>query len=204
MRAVMPSVPQFILDWRERTGIAQRDEVWKGVLHMSPEPDREHQDFEWALETWLRFHWARPRKCRVYHRINLAPAGSGADWIYNYRIPDLVLLTRERFLNDHRTHFEGGLDVAVEIRSPDDESEAKLPFYAELGILEVWIIDRDTKQPDLYLLAGDVYGKQSAEVDGWLRSPRTGIEFRAGRAGKFAIRLTGDGSSREELPEEEE
>jgi len=42
MRAVMPSVPQAMLDWRKRTGIAQRDEVWEGVLHMSPEPDLEH------------------------------------------------------------------------------------------------------------------------------------------------------------------
>jgi|SRR5579872_2631985 len=201
MRAVMPSVPQFILDWRKRTGIAQRDEMWEGVLHMSPEPDREHQDFEGALETWLRIHWARARGARVHHRINLSPAGSGSGWIHNYRIPDLVLLTRERFSIDRRTHFEGGPNVAVEIRSPDDESESKLPFYAQLGILEVWIIDRDTKQPDLYVLADDAYQKNPADEHGWFRSARTGIEFRAGRAGKFEIRLTGDESSCEELPE---
>ncbi len=203
MRAVMPSVPQFILDWRKRTGIAQRDEMWEGVLHMSPEPDREHQDFEWALETWLRRHWARRGVSGVHHRINLALLGAGRDWIYNYRIPDLVLLTRERFSIDHRTHFEGGPNVAIEIRSPDDESEDKLPFYAQLGITEVSIIDRDTKQPDLYVLAGGAYRKQSAEASGWFRSGCTGIEFRVGQPGKFAIRLANEEASCEELPEEQ-
>jgi len=202
MRAIMSPVPQFILDWRERTGIAQRDEVWEGVLHMSLEPDREHQDFEGALESWLRQHWVRRGRSKVYHRINVALPGSGADWIHNYRIPDLVLLTRDRFSIDHRTHFEGGPDVAVEIRSPDDESEEKLGFYARAGILEVWIIDRDTKAPELYVLDAGGYRIQSAEADGWFRSARTGVEFRPGSPGKFAIRLTGDEASHEEIPED--
>ena len=39
MRGVMAEVPEHILEWRKRTGIYQRDEMWEGVLHMSPEPD---------------------------------------------------------------------------------------------------------------------------------------------------------------------
>ena len=202
MRGVMSVVPEHILQWRKQTGAYQRDEVWDGVLHMSPEPDREHQDFEGALETWLRLNWARPRGAKVYHRINIAPAGAGTGWIDNYRIPDLVLLSRERLSIDRRTHFEGGPEVVVEIRSPDDESEDKLPFYAQLGILEVWIIDRDSKQPELYILAGSGYLKQPPDADGWHRSAFAGVEFRAGRPGKFAIRLAADKSALEELPED--
>ena len=169
---------------------------------MSPEPDREHQDFEGGLETWLRLHWGRPKHAKVYHRINLALPGAGSSWIDNFRIPDLVLLTKNRFSIDHRTHFEGGPEVVVEIRSPHDESEDKLPFYAQIGVLEVWIIDRDTKAIDLYLLTGDAYAKQAAGDNGWFRSPFTGIEMRVGRPGKFAIRRGTDDSTREELPED--
>jgi hypothetical protein len=79
-------------------------------------------------------------------------------------------------------------------RSPDDESEDKLPFYVLLGILEVWIIDRDTKSMDLYVLAGDSYVQHPARDGGWYISPFTGIEMRVGRPGKLAIRMGADDS----------
>lgn len=202
MRGVMLEIPEHILEWRKRTGMSQRDEMWEGVLHMSPELDYEHQDFEGALEHWLRSNWSRPRHSKVVHRINLALPGAGSNWIHNYRIPDLVLLTRERYEINHQTHFEGGPEVVVEIRSPNDESEEKLPFYAQLGILEVWIIDRDTKKIDLYVLTGDSYLRRAAGDDGWVQSPFTGIEMRVGRPGKLAIRMSGDDATREELPED--
>lgn len=202
MRGVMSVVPEHILEWRKRTGMWQRDEIWDGVLHRSPEPDREHQDFEWGLETWLRQNWARPQRAKVYHRINLSLPGAGSDWIHNFRIPDLVLLTRDRFSIDHRTHFEGGPEVVVEIRSPGDESEEKLPFYAQLGILEVWIIDRDSKGVELYALNGDSYNLRTAGDDAWHCSPLTGVEMRGGKPGKLAIRMSGDEGTRAELPED--
>jgi len=202
MRGVMTVVPEHILESRKRSGICQRDEVWEGVLHMSPEPDFEHQDFEGGLETWLRLNWGRPRRAKVLHRINLALPGAGSAWVDNFRIPDLVLLTAERFSINCRTHFEGGPEVVVEIRSPDDESEEKLPFYAQIGVLEVWIIDRDTKEIDLYLLCGDSYVRRPAGDDGWFHSPFTDIEMRVGRPGKLAIRMGVDDSTRDELPED--
>lgn len=169
---------------------------------MSPEPNYEHQDFEGSLEFWLRFNYARPQRAKVLHRINLALPGAGSSWVDNYRIPDLVLLTRDRFSINCDTHFEGGPEVAVEIRSPNDESEEKLPFYAQLGILEVWIIDRDSKDVDLYVLSGDSYDKLSPDGDGWFRSPFTRIEMRPGRPGKLAIRLADNDMTQDELPED--
>jgi hypothetical protein len=198
----MSVVPEHFLESRKRTGIAQRDEVWEGVLHMSPEPNCEHQDFEGSLEFWLRYHWARPNRFKVLHRINLALPGAGPSWVDNYRIPDLVLLTPDRFSINRDTHFEGGPNVVVEIRSPNDESEEKLPFYAQLGVLEVWIIDRDTKEIDLHVLDGTEYARLAVANDGWYRSPCTGVEMRVGRPSKLAIRLGGDDATREELPED--
>jgi Uma2 family endonuclease len=199
MRAVIPAVPPDILAWRKRTGADMWDEMWEGVLHMAPMPNREHQDLEWAMETYLRLRWARPQGTRVYHNINVASPGG---WPNNYRIPDLVLLTPERFGIDRNEYFEGAPEVVVEIRSPGDESYDKLEFYAQLGVPEVWIIDRDRKTPEIHTLRAGHYTPQATGADGWVLSPVTGIELRAGSPGKLAMRLAGDESTREDLPED--
>ena len=199
MRAVMAEIPPDILAWRKRTGADRWDEMWEGVLHMPPAPNREHQDLEGNLEFYLRMHWARPRQARVYHQINVAAPGG---WPNNYRIPDLVLLTPERFGIDRNEYFEGAPEVVVEIRSPGDESYDKLGFYAELGVPEVWIINRDNRAPELYRLQGDGYERQEVGEAGWLLSSATGIELRAGRSGKLDIRLAGDETTQAELPED--
>jgi Uma2 family endonuclease len=199
MKAVMSEVPPDILAWRKRTGADRWDEMWEGVLHMPPMPNRQHQDLEGAMETYLRVHWARPRGCRVYHQINLASPGG---WPNNYRIPDLVLLSPERFGIDHNEYFEGAPDVVVEIRSPGDESYDKLAFYAQLGIPEVWIINRDSKEPEVYVLQADRYERCAAHAAGWALSTVTGIELRTGQPGKLAMRLAGDERTHEELPED--
>jgi Uma2 family endonuclease len=197
MKAVMAEVPPDILAWRKRTGADRWDEMWEGVLHMPPMPNREHQDLEGAMETYLRVHWARLRGCRVYHQINLASPGG---WPNNYRIPDLVLLSPERFGIDHNEYFEGAPDVVVEIRSPGDESYDKLAFYAALGVPEVWIINRDSKEPEIYALQTGHYERRAADAAGWVLSTVTGIELRAGQSGKLAMRLAGDEKTHEELP----
>ena len=199
MRAVMPEVPPDILAWRKRTGADRWDEMWEGVLHMPPAPNRDHQELEGTLETYLRLHWARPSGAKVYHQINVAAPGG---WPHNYRIPDLVLLTPARFAIDRNEYFEGAPDVVVEIHSAGDESYDKLPYYAELGIPEVWIIDRDRKEPEIYVLQAGRYERHMAGDDGWARSAATGIELRAGRPGKLDIRLAGHATTQEELPED--
>jgi Uma2 family endonuclease len=199
MRAVMPEVPPEILAWRKRTGADMWDEMWEGVLHMAPAPNRAHQDFEGALETYLRLHWARPHGHRVYHNVNLALPGG---WPDDYRIPDLLLLTPARFGIDHNEYFEGAPDVVVEIRSPGDESYEKLTFYAQLGVPEVWLIDRDSKSPTIHVLQAGAYVLQTANVEGWFLSAATGIELQVGRPGKLVLRLAGDDSTREEVPED--
>ncbi len=92
--------------------------------------------------------------------------------------------------------------MVVEICSPGDESYDKLPFYAELGVPEVWMINRDSKVPELYLLQHDGYERQLAGESGWLLSSVTGIELSAGQSGKLDIRLAGDDTTQAELPAE--
>jgi Uma2 family endonuclease len=198
MKAVIPDIPPHIIQWRKRTGADQWDEMWEGVLHMAPVPTRTHQDLEGALYSWLLTVWATPRGHRVYPPINLAPPGG---WPSDYRIPDLVLLTPDRFHIDHDEYFEGAPAAVVEIRSPGDESFEKLPFYAKLGVPEVWIIDRDTKVPQLHELTEGDYEQQTADADGWLKSGATGVWLRAGPNRRLAIRLGDDATTERLLPE---
>jgi Uma2 family endonuclease len=197
MKAVMANVPEHILEWRRRTGAEQWDEMWEGVLHIAPSPTRDQQDFEGALEFWLRLHWAKPNGCRVYHQINIAEPGT---WPNNYRIPDLVLLTPERFRSDCNEYFDGGPDAVVEIHSLGDEVYDKLPFYALVGVREVWIIDRDTRQPELRELIAGEYQLREPGADGWATSAVAGIEMRAAAGNELEIRIAGRDDTRALLP----
>jgi Uma2 family endonuclease len=198
MKAVMPTVPPDIVEWRKRTGAHKFDEMWDGVLHMPPMSNRLHQDIEGSLETYLRIRWGKPHQAKVYHQINLAAIGG---WSHNYRIPDLILLKPERFAIDRNEYFEGAPDVVVEIRSPGDETYEKLPFYRDLEVPEVWIIDRDTREPQIHVLKRGRYKLQAAVAEGWVRSPATGVEMKAA-AGRLAIRIGGDDATRADLPED--
>jgi Uma2 family endonuclease len=198
MKGVMPEVPQHVLDHRARTGANRWDEMWEGVLHMPPVPNREHQDVAKALIIWIQTHWAAPLGNRVHGPINLASPGG---WPSDYRIPDLVLLTPDRFGIDHNEYFEGFPTVVVEIRSPGDETMDKMPFYARLGVPELWIIDRDTRRAELYVLRESQYNERSPGPDGWLHSAATGIRLRTEPASRLAIQLGDDASTRQLLPE---
>jgi Uma2 family endonuclease len=196
MKAVMPSLLPDIQAMRKQSGADRWDEMWDGVLHMPPMPNRNHQDLEGSLESYLRFYWVPICQGKVYHQINLAAIGG---WSKNYRIPDLVLLLPQRFAIDRNDYFEGAPDVVVEIRSPDDETYEKMPFYRDLGVPEVWVIERDTRKPEIHVLKRGRYKKQPPTAQGWIRSPNMGIEM-AERKGKLAVRLAGDDSTRQELP----
>ena len=199
MKSVMSAVPLQVLQWRKQTGAEMWDEMWEGVLHIPPSPNREHQNFLADMEAWLRAIWARPRGGRVYHDVNVAPIGG---WPHDYRIPDLVLLTGDRFHIDRNEYFEGAPTVVVEICSPGDESYEKLPFYARLGVPEAWLVDRDTRAATLLVLRSGQYEEAAPGRDGWLTSPATGIQLRAEPGDRLALQLGGDPGTRQTVPVE--
>ncbi len=195
----MPVVVPHVLEWRKRRGLDRWDEMWEGELHMAPAPNFDHQSLESDLESYLKKHWAERIRAKVLHQVNVASLGG---WPDDFRIPDLVLITRKRMEINRGECLEGAPDVIVEILSPGDETREKFPFYAELSVPEVWVIDRDTKEPEVHLLRGGKYRKQRPVAGGWLRSPATGIEMRATRGRKLSIRIIGNDATREELPED--
>jgi Uma2 family endonuclease len=197
MKAVMANVPEHILAWRRKTGADQWDEMWEGVLHMAPSPNRDHQELELHLAIWLQHHWAQPKGCRVLTRINVAAPGA---WPEDYRIPDIVLLTPDRFHIDCNEYFDGGPEVVVEIHSEGDESYDKFDFYAKVGVREVWVIDRDTKQPEIFERTNLEFELRPADSERWLYSNVTNIEMRATTDELLEIRIAGCDETVAKLP----
>jgi Uma2 family endonuclease len=200
MKVFIPSAPPELIEERKRTGAHQWDEMWDGVWHLMPLPNREQQDLEGSLIGYLHTRWARPNRAKVHLQINLASPGGWPD--KDYRIPDLLLLWPERFSINRNEYFDGAPDAVIEIHSPGDEAYEKLPFYAKLGVPEVWIIHRDTKEPEIHLLRRGRYRRQKPAANGWVISPAMGVELRVGKPGKLAVRMNGDDATRQDLPED--
>ncbi len=74
------------------------------------------------------------------------------------RVPDLVFISNARKEQIRKTYFEGAVDLAVEIVSPDsidrDRSE-KFAEYQLAGIREYWIIDTAQKTAEFFELGAD-------------------------------------------------
>jgi Uma2 family endonuclease len=188
MRAVMCEVPQWLLDPRRKTGADRWDEMWEGVLHMAPSPNGDHQELEGQIEFELRRMWLPVSGGRVLHQMNVMRPGR---WPDDYRIPDLVLLLPERDDRYRNQFIEGGPDVVVEIKSPGDETYAKIPFYAEIGVRELWVVDLDTKAVEVHVLEGAAPFLVPADPEGWIASAATGLELRGsegGSAGRVEMR----------------
>jgi Uma2 family endonuclease len=198
MRAVMVEVPQHWLDERRRTGADRRDEVWEGVLHMSPLARNPHQQLIAQLSAWLvkQLGW---RQGYVIAEVNVACPGL-ADWRHDYRVPDAIIASRGRFAEiDRDSHCAGGPEVVIEVASPGDETYDKLGFYFEIGVLEVWIIDRDSKEPEVYRRGETGFESATARAAGWLGSEAVGVRLR-GEDGKLAIQLDDDATTKMALP----
>ena len=199
MQAVIANMPPQWLEDRKTSEAAQWDEMWNGVLHMPPMPNRMHQNFSRDLMIYLHLWWAQLRGCRVHQEVNLTTPEDEWQWTKNYRIPDLVLLTPDRFDIDKIEYMVGAPLVVIEILSPRDETYEKFPFYAGLGVPEVWVFDREKREPELYALGEASYQLIEPSADGWIRSPASGVEFRQALRGKVWVRIAGDDATAKEL-----
>jgi Uma2 family endonuclease len=198
MKAATAATEQMLRQ-RKLIGADRWDEMWEGVLHMAPSPNKRHTRLQGQLLHWLHVHWARPSGGQVDQEINVAAPGR---WPHDYRIPDLSLLMPDRFSIDRDEYYDGAPTVAVEIRSPGDETWDKFPFYARIGVAELWVIDRDSKAPQVFRLIEGSYEEIPADPDGWHRSPLTGVWLRAEQPGRLGVQMAADAGTFERLPED--
>lgn len=125
--------PAAVIDgWlRQRRALGQDsfDEVWDGAYHLAPH-QHTRNTYLAAQLTVLLDSAARAAGLRITGPFNL---GTSDD----YRIPDLGLhvapVTWQLYMPS--------ASVVVEVLSPEDETEAKLDFYAARGVREVWVVD---------------------------------------------------------------
>src|SRR4051812_27081064 len=114
------------LERRRKLGLDRRDEVWEGTLHVVPAPAFEHDELVFALAGAFRQIASRHDLGRVGNT-NIREPGSGER---NYRIADLVFIKNggvTRFAEGGHVWIEEGPDLVVEVLSPNDESDEKLP-----------------------------------------------------------------------------
>jgi len=127
-----------------------RDEVWNGVLVMSPLANDEHQELVGLLVAVFLavVHTGKPWKVRP--GVNVSDREKG--WEENYRIPDIAVFLPGTKAKNCDTHWCGGPDFGVEIVSDKDQTHEKLPFYAKVNTCEVLLVDRDPWCLSLYRL----------------------------------------------------
>ena len=177
MHAVIVDPPEHMLEERRRLGHDIRDEVWDGVLHMVPQPTFAHQLLAGDLNHAL---WPLARAAGLLTVPELGLYGSER----NYRVPDLMVVDPARA---QERGIEARAEIAIEILSPGDESRAKLPFFAQHGTQEVWLIEPVTRTVEVYTLRGQTYFAIAPEADGSVRAPRLGLVLRTVAGPKLRI-----------------
>jgi len=179
MRAVMLEVPEALLEDRRRKGLDKKDEVWAGVLHMVPPAASGHNRIARDLLLVL-VRIAKRLDAEVLFETGLFDPEQG---LKNFRVPDLVVVDAA---NLSKRGVEGKATLVVEVLSPNDESRDKLPFYAAMGVREVWLIDPTSRAVEVFTLRGARLALVKAR-GGAFRSPALGVELETVK-GKLQIR----------------
>jgi Uma2 family endonuclease len=138
-----PKEFEALLERRRQSGQDRYDEVWDGVYVMNPAPSYEHQRLAQQLAVLLDPLARAADLEAVAGGVNLGDEDS-------YRIPDASLHRR-----GSGGAFVGSAALVVEIRSPGDDTDRKIPFYAERGVDEVLIVDPRTRRVEWLGLRAD-------------------------------------------------
>ena len=145
---------------RRRLGQDGRDEVWDGVYHVVPHAHSSHGRLAYRLGIALAGR-AADRELFPMGEFNL---GTGDR---DYRVPDMGWTSTPL---EEATLYVPSVEVVVEFESPGDETWAKVPFYFERGVDEVWVITPQTRTvqvltgPDRAVERSGVLGVSTDEV----------------------------------------
>jgi Uma2 family endonuclease len=178
-------MPEVLIAERRRLGLDKQDEMWDGVLHMNLPGNTSHQRIEKELGLLLD-PLARESGLELLMEAGLfdpAVEDNKSFWV-----PDIVVfppaVASERGV-------EGRATLAIEIRSPGDESYQKIPYYGRIGVAELVIIHRDRKDLRRWVRAGDALVEVAAGDDGWHQLTALPVAMR-GAGGSLEVRLGGD------------
>ena len=152
--SMLVSDPEWVRRFRaEREGAegSQHDEVWDGVYMLMPLPNIQHQKLAHEIAFVFREVVAEIEGGEAFGPVNVSDRVEG--WAQNYREPDAGVILKGGRARDCGTHYCGGPDFLVEILSPHDLARDKIPFYSEIGVRELLIVERKPWALELYRLA---------------------------------------------------
>lgn len=155
----------FLAD-RERHGQHKLDECWQGEWHLLNPPRSWHCLLDSALYTVLAPLGQRRGLVGACDAMGLF-AGE-KDW----RVPDQIHCRPDDVTEAGVTSAQ----LVVEVRSPGDDSYAKLPFYAARGVAEVLIVHQD-RRVEIYFWRNEATMVQVELPDGSARSNVLGCTF---------------------------
>jgi Uma2 family endonuclease len=146
-----PSEPLTADDFYALPDTPERYELYDGMLLMAPPPDSTHQDVALELATALRL-FAREAGGRAF----IAPIGVqlGHDTVFE---PDVIYLAPGQERMVERRGIRGAPALIIEVASPSTrryDTHTKLPTYFEHGVLEVWIVDPETRTVTVHTRGG--------------------------------------------------
>src|SRR5262245_43086779 len=172
--------PELARDWvqeRQQRGADVFDEVWDGVYVVPPLANNPHQALVTFFTTVL--HGVVGDRGLVLPGANVSDRRTR--WEHNYRAPDVVVALEGGRAEDCTTHFFGGPDFLVEIQSPRDDTDLKVPFYSQIEVRELLIVQRDSRRLSLLRHDGsELVRVQPSLVEGkrWLVSDVLPLAFR--------------------------
>jgi len=140
----LPAEVEALLERRREWGADRHDEVWEGVLHMSPPPSSRHELLVGQLARALD-PLARAQSLGL-----LGAAGIGVK--DDHRVPDLTLLRPPI-----QPQWQPTAALAIEVLSWREPAAKKLDFYAAHQVDELLIVDPDKRDVDWLALREGVY-----------------------------------------------
>ena len=170
----MPVAIPEVIRFRERTGADRFDEMWEGVLHMTPSPTFHHQSHASRILSFFVEVWCPRTGGAAVMQINVS---TPERWDQDYRIPDVSVMLADRVPQGEAMFVRP--NVVFEVRSPGDETYEKLPFYAAVGVEAVVVVERDTKAVQVFALSGENFVLAPPSPDGWTLIAPVGVELRA-------------------------
>lgn len=179
VRILDPDLCRRLIRDRQERDIDRYDEVWDGVYVVPPIANNPHQDLVLDLAVVLHGVVVGEGRGRVQAGANVSDRRSG--WDHNFRGPDIVVVLKKSHAVDCTSHWMGGPDFLVEIQSPGDETDQKLPFYSKIQVKELLIIHRDTRELRLYRHDGkELVRVEPTDFQGkkWLVSNVVPLAFR--------------------------
>lgn len=125
---------------RVASGADRYDDVWESVYMMNPMPNDEHQQLVNRFASIFQDVIDWPGIGDVRPGVNVSDRVEG--WRENYRVPDVAVFLKNGTARNCVEFWHGGPDFAIEIVSSGDRTRDKLPFYAQVRVRELLIIDR--------------------------------------------------------------